>query len=108
MIDKRSEPRYICADLVKIRIQEAYVDHVARAGVDLFNAVCARDLEGIVAKLANAPYTPEATTWVKFNNAAYSQAEGRADFFEGRGAASAPDGGIRSPARISPARNRDF
>jgi hypothetical protein len=36
-----------------------------KRGVDLFNEVCARDMEGIVAKLANAPYTPEATTWVK-------------------------------------------
>jgi ATP-dependent DNA ligase len=41
-----------------------------------------QDLEGIVAKLANGPYTPEATTWVKIKNRAYSQAEGRADFFD--------------------------
>jgi bifunctional non-homologous end joining protein LigD len=61
-----------------------YVDHVAAAGVELFEAVCARDLEGIVPKLANAPYAPDATTWVKIKNTKYSQAEGRADFFEGR------------------------
>jgi len=41
-------------------------------------------MEGIVAKLANELYTPEATTWVKIKNPRYSQAEGRADFFEGR------------------------
>ena len=35
---------------------------MAAAGVDLFEAVCARDLEGVDAKLANAPYTPEART----------------------------------------------
>src|SRR5205085_3263338 len=29
-----------------------YVDHVAGSGVDLFEAVCASDMEGIVAKLA--------------------------------------------------------
>ena len=50
----------------------------------LFEAVCANDLEGIVAKLAHALYTPEATTWVKIKNRAYSQAEGRADFFDGK------------------------
>jgi ATP-dependent DNA ligase len=61
-----------------------YVDHVAHSGVSLFEAVCANDLEGIVAKLAHGLYTPEATTWVKIKNRSYSQAEGRADFFDGR------------------------
>jgi hypothetical protein len=37
--------------------------------------------EGIVAKLAAGRYEPAATTWVKIKNQAYSQAEGRADFF---------------------------
>jgi hypothetical protein len=36
------------------------VHHFERRGVDLFWEVCARDKEGIVAKLANAPYTPES------------------------------------------------
>src|SRR5205807_1569706 len=31
-----------------------YVDHVAGTGVDLFEAVCANDMEGIVAKLASS------------------------------------------------------
>ncbi len=61
-----------------------YLDHVAARGVELFRAVSARDMEGIVAKLAAGKYAPEATTWVKIKNRAYSQAEGRADFFEGR------------------------
>jgi hypothetical protein len=38
-------------------------------------------MEGIVAKQANARYTPEATTWVKIENRQYSQAAGRHDFF---------------------------
>jgi len=29
-------------------------------------------------------YIPEAKTWVKIKNPAYSQAEGRADFFDVR------------------------
>jgi hypothetical protein len=40
------------------------VEHVA-SGTDLFRVICDRDMEGIVAKQANARYTPEATTWVK-------------------------------------------
>jgi hypothetical protein len=52
------------------------VDHIERRGVDLFEATCGRDMEGIVAKLAEG-HEPTATTWVKIK----SQAEGRADFF---------------------------
>ena len=36
----------------------------------------------IVAKLKTGLYTPEATTWVKIKNPAYSQAEGRRELFE--------------------------
>jgi hypothetical protein len=57
---------------------------VAGTGTALFQAVCERDMEGIVAKLAGGGYTPEQTTWVKIKNRAYSQAEGRTEFFEGR------------------------
>jgi len=52
--------------------------------VELFQAACKQDLEGIVAKLATGRYEPEATTWVKIKNRNYSQAEGRADFFDSR------------------------
>ena len=52
-------------------------------GVDLFHASCSHDLEGIVAKLATGRYEPTAMTWAKIKNRAYSQAEGRADFFDG-------------------------
>jgi ATP-dependent DNA ligase len=40
-----------------------YVDHVVGTGVDLFEAVCRNDLEGIVVKRADARYTPEEPTW---------------------------------------------
>ena len=49
--------------------------------MDLFEATCGGDLEGIVAKLAAGRYQPAATTWVKIKNRACRQAEGRADFF---------------------------
>jgi len=61
-----------------------YVDHVVGSGIGLLQAACAADLEGIVAKLAAGRYTPQETTWVKIKNPTYSQAEGRAEFFEGR------------------------
>lgn len=63
-----------------------YVDHVA-SGTDLFRVACEMDMEGIVAKLAAGQNTPEATTWVKIKNPAYSQAAGRLDFFDRRKAA---------------------
>ena len=61
-----------------------YAEHVAATGIALYDAVYARDLEGIVAKLASTAYAPEASNWVKIKNRAYSRAEGRADFFDGR------------------------
>jgi ATP-dependent DNA ligase len=57
------------------------VEHVA-SGTDLFRVICERDMEGVVAKQASARYTPEATTWVKIKNRRYSQAAGRAEFFD--------------------------
>jgi hypothetical protein len=50
----------------------------------LFDAIRGRDLEGIVTKLPNGLYEPDETTWVTIKNRAYSQAEGSAEFFEGR------------------------
>jgi len=57
-----------------------YVDHVA-SGTDLFQVICDREMEGVVAKQSSARYTPNATTWVKIKNRHYSQAVGRAGFF---------------------------
>jgi ATP-dependent DNA ligase len=61
-----------------------FVDHLVGRGVDLFQAVCQRDLERIVAKAAEGLYQPEKTTWVKIKNPNYSQAAGRRDFFDVR------------------------
>src|SRR5215510_1320968 len=58
-----------------------YVQHFA-SGTDVFRVICDPDMEGVVAKQANAKYTPEATTWVKIKNRQYSQAVGREDFFQ--------------------------
>lgn len=71
--------------------------HVEACGVDLFRAVCERDLEGIVAKRLDGLYTPDASDWLKIKNPAYSQAEGRFELFEQRNGKSAANS--RSPLR---------
>jgi uncharacterized protein (TIGR03437 family) len=58
-----------------------YVEHFA-SGTALFREVCERDMEGIVAKLARAPYDQAEPSWVKMKNPDYSQMQGRWDLFE--------------------------
>jgi hypothetical protein len=47
-----------------------YLDHVVGTGVELYRAICARDLEGIVAKWALGTYQTDgrATSWLKIKN----------------------------------------
>jgi bifunctional non-homologous end joining protein LigD len=61
-----------------------FIGHVAAAGTALFQAVCERDMEGIVAKFARGFYRPDETTWVKIRNPRYSQWDGRRELFEHR------------------------
>jgi bifunctional non-homologous end joining protein LigD len=63
---------------------EARLERYGPVPPDLRAGLCERDMEGVVAKQASASYTPEATTWVKIKNRAYSQAAGREDFFDRR------------------------
>ena len=51
-------------------------------GSELFELICANDLEGIVAKRLDDPYNPRVT-WLKIKNPTYSQSEGRGDLFNG-------------------------
>jgi len=62
-----------------------YLPHLHRRGVDLFTEVVQRDLEGVVAKLKQAPYGLVGGTspWVKIKNRDYSQAIGRHEQFDG-------------------------
>ena len=53
---------------------------VEHRGRDLFELMCAHDLEGIVAKRLADPYKP-GVRWLKIKNPHYSQKEGRADLF---------------------------
>jgi hypothetical protein len=58
-----------------------YVDHVEERGRALFEAICAKDLEGIVAKPKHSAYDPVRTKWFKVKNPNYSQREGRREMF---------------------------
>jgi bifunctional non-homologous end joining protein LigD len=53
-----------------------YAQHVVYNGRALFHQACALDLEGIVAKLASAPYrATDPPHWLEIENRTYSQAE---------------------------------
>ncbi len=64
-----------------------HVDFVWEKGRELFALACERDLEGVVGKWAKGSYQSDgrSTSWVKIKNPGYSQAEGKAELFEGRG-----------------------
>jgi ATP-dependent DNA ligase len=53
---------------------------VERRGRELFELMCAHDLEGIVAKRLADPYDPRVK-WLKIKNPDHSQKEGRGDLF---------------------------
>jgi bifunctional non-homologous end joining protein LigD len=60
-----------------------YAQHVVFSGRALFRQACALDLEGIVAKLASAPYrATQPPHWLAIKNPTYSQGEGRNELFE--------------------------
>jgi ATP-dependent DNA ligase len=51
---------------------------IVGSGVALYEAVCAADLEGVVAKRLDAPYRlVEPLPWRTIKNPSYSQAVGR-------------------------------
>ena len=55
---------------------------VTGRGCELFNLMCANDLEGIVAKRLADRYDTRVR-WLKIKNPNYSQKEGRGDLFNG-------------------------
>jgi bifunctional non-homologous end joining protein LigD len=59
-----------------------YAEHIPAKGVDLFQAVCNKDLEGIVAKHRLAPYSTKPQSWFKVLNPSYSQKHGRKEMFD--------------------------
>lgn len=81
LLDRKQELRRMLNGC-NARIQ--YVDRVDGAGIPLFNQICERDLEGMVAKQKHAPYVAdrEQSTWFKILNREYSQKEGREKLFD--------------------------
>ena len=83
-----------------------YVDHIDGAGIDLYDAACQHDLEGIVAKWkygqyyfgdeqppdrrlslhASNPAAASRLTWLKVKNPTYTQTAGRDELFKARAA----------------------
>ncbi|HET7442716.1 MAG TPA: hypothetical protein VFJ47_15545 [Terriglobales bacterium] len=63
-----------------------YVDHIEGEGERLFQFVCERDLEGMVAKHRRSRYAvaDHNPAWVKIRNRRYSQMIGRDELFERR------------------------
>ena len=68
-------------DLIAAKQGIGYMAHYPGIGKPLFESVKRLDLEGVVAKKMNSPYSNE-TTWYKIKNLTYSQAEGRHELFE--------------------------
>ena len=60
-----------------------YVDHISAQGEQLFELICQRDMEGVVAKPKGSPYRQLGgkTPWIKIKNPDYTQAEGRGELF---------------------------
>lgn len=58
-----------------------YAQHFTGRGLDLFSAVCERDLEGVVAERMDGAYGED---WFKIRNAHDSQYEGRRELFQKR------------------------
>jgi len=54
-----------------------YAQHIERDGKRFFEEICARDLEGIVAKRKLSIYKNDGHGWIKIKNRSYTQAEGR-------------------------------
>ena len=69
-----------------VRTRPLYVDHLEARGRDFFEVACARDLEGIVGKLASGRYHADGTNtnWFKMKNPAYTQMTARHELFETR------------------------
>ena len=62
--------------LIKGRAGLLFAERIQGKGVELYVAICARDLEGIVAKHRLGPYAATPVTWFKVLNPDYSQKRG--------------------------------
>jgi ATP-dependent DNA ligase len=84
VIEKSALPDVICGKYVEGR------------GVDLFNAVCQQNLEGIVAKRKNGTYST-VSGWLKIKNPNYTQSERRHELFDSFKAKTSQGNGAKLP-----------
>jgi bifunctional non-homologous end joining protein LigD len=107
LLFRRGEPRFYAFDLLSLNGEDLrylpltdrkhrlrgivpqfgqrllYCDHIESAGQELFDLVCKRDLEGIVAKRKYDPYLLDGSAaWLKIRNTDYPQWAGREELFE--------------------------
>jgi len=68
--------------LLKGRAGLLYAAHVERRGTQLFEAICSKDLEGIVCRHKLAPYVEKPATWFKVLNPDYTQKLGHREMFD--------------------------
>jgi bifunctional non-homologous end joining protein LigD len=69
LVEKSGQSDIICGKYVEGR------------GVDLFKVVCQHNLEGVVAKRKNGPYST-VSGWLKIKNPNYTQSERRHELFD--------------------------
>jgi bifunctional non-homologous end joining protein LigD len=99
VIEKSGLPDVVCGKYVEER------------GIDLFNAVCRNNLEGVVAKRKTGTYAT-VSGWLKIKNPNYTQSERRFELFdsfkaEQKGARPRPEIPKKPPRRaIEPTRKK--
>jgi bifunctional non-homologous end joining protein LigD len=59
-----------------------YAQHVEHQGIEFFEEICRRDLEGIVAKRKLGAYKSNGLGWKKIKNPKYSQSKDRQELFK--------------------------
>ena len=59
-----------------------YAEHVEAKGVALFQALCAKNLEGSICKHKLAPYSSTPQSSFKVLNPDYTQKRGRREMFD--------------------------
>jgi bifunctional non-homologous end joining protein LigD len=76
--------RRLVSVLPKIESRILYLDHIMNRGIELYDEVCRRDLEGVVAKWSRGTYQCDGcgTSWLKIKNPMYTQMRGRLELFE--------------------------
>jgi len=78
LLERKTKLRAIMKSKVPDVVCGKYVEE---RGVDLFNEVCQRNLEGVVAKRKTGTYAT-VSGWLKIKNPNYTQSERRHELFD--------------------------